>query len=233
MQFPRLSVLAAAGALAIFAYGAQPVRAALVTFSGLHNGINTATDPEDNTTPDPIPPGYQPLLNAYPAPGGNVDGANIGVTVTWAHADIAAQPFSGVFDHTAMVSSDNAEELMYGNGGTIDVQFSHPVYIPSLYYANYSAGTYSITISGYTTIGDATPANSSTFPYTESNGPNNGGYDWKQYTGLAGTPITELKISGDNYIQTDDYTINLAPEPATLGLIGLGTLGLCLRRRRA
>jgi hypothetical protein len=229
MKLVRLAMLASVAALA----AAAPSQAALVTFSGLHNGINTATDPENFNTGQPIPANYQPLLHAYPAPNSNTDGANIGVTITWNQASIAAQPFGGVFDHTADVSTDNAEVLGYIDSADFLVTFSQPVLIPSFFFANFNGGgPYGIRFQGFTNPGDATPAyDSGPLTYNQASSHPGGGYDWIQETGLAGTLVQQIRFSGDNYKQFDDFTI-VVPEPASLSLVGLGGLAL-LRRRRA
>ena len=87
-RYRRAAFVLSAG---VAAFTATPAKAVLVTFSGLNNGITTATDPENTSTGTAIPSTYQPLLNAYPAPGGNTDGGNIGVTITYGNSFVAAR----------------------------------------------------------------------------------------------------------------------------------------------
>lgn len=208
-------------------------RGALVTFSAMNNGVNTATDPESNSTGNVLPSNYQPLMNAYPAPGGNTDGANIGVTITWSNvfgANTATN--SAVNDHTHQVTpTDTAQENAYDNGATtMTITFSSPVTLPNFYWAYYSgSGSATPSFAGYTNSTDATPAVSFTGTYPAAGG----GYLWQQATGFGTTPVEKVTFSrgAGNYLQIDDLTINAAPEPATIGLLAVGA-GLWLVRRR-
>ena len=208
-------------------------QAALVTFSGL-----------DGNGQSSVPSSYQPLLQTYTGTSGNgnpgnpggtyTDGANLGVTITWDGSESSSNHAvnGGVYDHT----NDSSGVVLYDNGSnTMTITFSQPVVIPSLYYANYNAGNYSIQFQGYTNPGDSSPAvDTGSIPYSQTSGPNNGGYQWIQETGLGNTPIEKLVISGPPYKQIDDITVNLAssvPEPASVGLLAVAA-GLLARRSR-
>jgi hypothetical protein len=211
------------------------VRAALITFSGLHNGITTATDPEDTSTSSFIPINYQPLQNAYPAPGGNVDGANLGVSITWGTAKVAEFPDNpGVNDHTHQVTpTDNANEnLLDIPHSTITLTFSAPVTLPDLWFG-YNSGPTSAPLlntsfSGFTLQSDSTPVVAFDQTY-----PGGGPIVWQEVTGFGTTPLEKITIitdSGntlggtDGYFQLDDITVSTVPEPASLAMLMTGGL---------
>lgn len=227
------SIVLAAAAVALLVPAGR-ARAVAVTFSGLNNGVNTATDPDNTTTGNAIPSTYQPLLNAYPAPGGNTDGGNIGVAITYANSFVACKTTnSGVNEHTHQITgSDTANENLYDNGtNPITLTFSQPVTIPSFDYAFFAAGSYSGTFSGFTNAADTTPAATYTF------GPSSvGSYAWTEVTSFGSTPIQKVTFSRSaQYLQLDDLTINPvtpAPEPASLSLLAVASAGLLARRRR-
>src|SRR4051794_40174212 len=108
---------AAASAAAAGLVSAGRAGAVVISLSGLNNGVNNATDPENTTTGQAIPSNYQPLLNAYPAPGGGFDGGNIGVTISYTNSFVAAKASNAsVNEHTHMVTpADTANENLYDN----------------------------------------------------------------------------------------------------------------------
>lgn len=222
-----------AAVLAAVACGAATDRAdaVVVTLSGLNNGVNTATDPNNTSTGQAIPVNYQPLLNAYPAPGGGVDGGNIGVTITYANSFVAAKATNAtVNDHTQMATpSDNAQVNLYDNGANpITLTFSDAVTMPSFFYTFFATGTYSGTFSAFTNAADTTPVASFTFGPTSI-----GSYVWQEETRFGTTPMRKVTFSrSSQFLQLDDFTINPVPEPGALGLLGTAGLGLFARRRR-
>ena len=208
--------------------------AALVTFGGLDGRGQTG-----------VPSTYQPLQQTYSGtsadgnpgnPGGAYsDGANLGVQIGWDGTEASSYHAAngGVYDHT----NDSAGVVLFDSGeNAMTITFSKPVVVPSLFYANFSGGNYSIQFQGYTNASDTTPAvDTGSIPYSQTTGPNNGGYQWIPETGLGNTPIQKLVISGPSYKQIDDMTINLAsstPEPASLGVLAVGAAGLLATRRR-
>jgi hypothetical protein len=230
MSHPFRAAFVAASALLV-SFAARPTQAAVITFSGLNNGVNTATDPENTTTGQAIPSSYQPLMNAYPAPGGNTDGGNIGVTISYLNSFVAAKASnSGVNEHTHQVTpTDTANENLYDNGtNPITLTFDQQVSVPSFYYAFFGAATYSVTFSAYTNAADPTPV------VTYNAGPTAvGSYAWTQVTQFGTTPIQKITFSRSaQYLQLDDITVNAVPEPSVLGLIG-GAAMFLLRRRRS
>lgn len=222
---------AALGALAVFAVPPD-ARAAVITFSGLNNGVNTATDPHNTTTGNAIPSNYQPLMNAYPAPGGNTDGGNIGVTITYASSFVAAKASNNtVNDHTQMATAtDSAQVNLYDNSQTtISLTFDKAVAVPSFWYAFFASGTYSGTFSAYTNAADTTPAATYTFgPSAKTS------YAWAEETRFGDTPLRKLTFTRSaQYLQIDDITVVLAPEPGAAGVLAAGSAALLgLRRRR-
>ncbi len=65
------------------------------------------------------------------------------------------------------------------------------------------------------------------------NAPVSGG-DWHFYStdGAGFAEITEIRLTGVKTGSFDDLTINITPEPATLGLLALGLVGLVRHRPR-
>ncbi len=196
---------------------ASNLHGALITFSELTNLTTDLTSP---------PAGYQPLENAYPTPGSNVDGANIGVGLTITGLLTNFSNTAPALEHTQSVTpSDTAYAdlfLLAANGGTVTFTFTSPVDVPSLFYAFNTLSMDSpvgpTTFNGYTHSGDMTPAISDTLSTHSAS-------RWDEVTGLGTTPIEQLTIvTSGQYLQLDDFTVNAVPEPATLSLVMVGGL---------
>jgi hypothetical protein len=199
----------------------NPAQAALITFSDLTT----------LSSGDLIPATYQPLENAYPVAGGNVDGANIGVTITWGttNAPMAAA-YSGTTDHTYSVNpSDTSGMNAYDDGNTtIQMTFSKPVTLPSFFFAYHDQPSpESPMFNGYTLPTDTTPKISFMGSY-----PGSTGLAWQQATGFGTTPVEKVTFSGNGaqQLQLDDMTINATPEPACVSVFSLAAFGLLARR---
>lgn len=200
--------------LAATALGAAgAAQAAIITFDASNNGQS------------PLTAAYQPLLTGYAGDGGAL-GITIGWGGTWS-SDRATN--GGVTDHTP--GSGGLGYVGYdGGAGSNTITFDHAVTLPSFYFANYSAGNFSIEFKGYTNIGDATPVVDIVRNYSQP-----AGYTWLEETGLAGYKLTAFSFTGAIYKQLDDITVLAAvPEPATWALMlgGFGLAGVALRRRR-
>lgn len=147
MTGSRIHFVAVAIITIVTIAASKPATAALITFSGLNNGVNTTTDPGTTGQGTPVPSNYQPLLNAYTAPGGNVNGSNIGVTITWGtvagntSAALTPGTTTGSSDHTYSVNStDTAGEDVYDSGNlSVTVFFSRPITLPSFFFAYHQA----------------------------------------------------------------------------------------------
>ncbi len=115
----------------------SPDRTAIITFSGLYNGINPWTNLAELHRP--IPQTYQPLL--VPSPKTNpVDGGNLQVTITWDKAFVSNHGLNpNVEDHTG----DNSGVHHELGGGVLfgisrfSMSFSKPVEISSLWWTYY------------------------------------------------------------------------------------------------
>ena len=245
MTGSRIHFVAVAIITIVTIAASKPATAALITFSGLNNGVNTTTDPGTTGQGTPVPSNYQPLLNAYTAPGGNVNGSNIGVTITWGtvagntSAALTPGTTTGSSDHTYSVNStDTAGEDVYDSGNlSVTVFFSRPITLPSFFFAYHQATAAPETamFKGYTLPGDTTPAVTFTGSY-----PGSTGLAWQQATGFGSTPLEQVTFLGNTVtqMQIDDLTVNVVPEPAGLSItcfaaVGLLACGRSCRRNRA
>ncbi len=196
---------------AIFA--ASAAQAAVITFDASNNGQSALT------------PAYQPLLTGYAGDGGAL-GITIGWGGTWS-SDRATN--GGVTDHTP--GSGGLGYVGYDGGAASNtITFDHAVTLPSFYFANYSAGSFTIEFKGFANVGDATPVVDIVRSYSQPSG-----YTWIEETGLAGYKLSAFSFTGANYKQLDDVTVLAAvPEPAawTMLLVGFGFAGSAMRRRR-
>ena len=68
--------------------------------------------------------------------------------------------------------------------------------------------------------------------YTETTAPGNEAWVFVDTLGVGFAEITEIRLTGTTKAMFDDVGVGIVPEPATLGLLGLGFLGLTWSRRR-
>ena len=186
--------------------------AAVITFDASNNGQQA------------LAASYQPLLAGYAG-----DGGALGVTIDWGGTWTSARASNaGVTDHTP--GSGGLGYVGYDGGAATNmITFDQAVRMPSFFFSNYSAGTFSIEFKGYTNIGDATPVIDIIRTYNQPSG-----YTWIEETGLAGYNITAFSFTGANYKQLDDITITAVPEPESwaLMIVGFGLVGFGARRSR-
>ena len=68
--------------------------------------------------------------------------------------------------------------------------------------------------------------------YTETTAVGNEDWVFVDTLGAGFAEITEIRLTGTTKVMFDDVGVGVVPEPATLGLLGLGFLGLTWSRRR-
>jgi hypothetical protein len=193
-------------------------RSALITFSGLWNGVNPYTN--YTVLHRPIPSDYQPLMKAEPFTK-PVDGADFGIRIEWDTAQTSNHGLNGsVTDHTGdAVLNDKDPNHELGRGvmfalGPCAVTFSKSIEIPSLFWTFYESSTqrvaYSGTIAVFRNISDTTPLMSVEVPYHDDKG-----YVWKKLTAFAGLKIAKISFDprGQNTgLNIDDISIKLVAD---------------------
>jgi hypothetical protein len=192
-----------------------PLRTAIITFSGLWNGVNPYTN--YTVVHRPIPSDYQPLMGAQPFTR-PVDGANFDVRIGWDTAQCSNHGLNNsVLDHTGdavSVGKGPGRELGRGVMFALEpctVTFSKPVEIPSLYWTFYETATQPVasngTISVFRNIADTEPVKSVEVPYHDAKG-----YVWRELTAFAGLNISKIRFDprGQNTgLNIDDITIRI------------------------
>jgi hypothetical protein len=217
---PITPLLAVALALNSFPAGSKSSlnvgsRSAVITFSGLWNGI----DPYTNyTVPHrPIPSNYQPLLGTEPFTK-PVDGGDLGIQIGWDTAQCSNHGLNGnVKDHTGDAMPDGKEPNHELGGsvmfalGPCAVTFSKPVEIPSLFWTFYEPAKLPVskngTISVFQDISDTTPLKSVEVPYSDTKG-----FVWRELTAFEGLKIARIVFDprGQNTgLNIDDIQIRV------------------------
>jgi hypothetical protein len=185
------------------------LKTAVITFSGLYNGIDPWTD--FTVVHRPLPQTYQPLM--APSPNTHpVDGGNLGITIKWENAFVSNHGFNGnVKDHTGDNTGQKNElggAVLFGFPPFFSMTFSKPVEIPSLFWTYYfpNPAKKRGTISVYLNPNDTTPAKT-----VEINYPDQKAYVWREMKDFAGLAIAKISFqAGDGPIglNIDDITIH-------------------------
>lgn len=179
----------------------------VITFSGLVNGIDSATDPELKAE-GAIPRSYQPLLSAMPNTM-PVDGGSLQVTIRWEGASASSFKFNrGVRDCSGDFTEDGGISkggVMYGSK-PFSLVFDQPVTLPSLFWAYYKkapTGALPGTISVFEKPTDTLPLKTVELVYTASKG-----YAWSEEKGFAGLAITKITFEpAGRALNIDDLTV--------------------------
>jgi len=190
-------------------------QSAIITFSGLWNGVSPYTNDADLHRP--MPSTYQPLMEAEPHTK-PVDGGSFGIRIGWENAYCSNHGLNGsVRDHTGdavIVSGAPSREL--GGGvmfalGQSTMTFSRPVEIPALFWTFYEPATQPVlengTIAVYRNASDKTPLKSVEVPYPDAQG-----YAWHQLTSFAGLKISKIVFDPRGQgtgLNIDDITVQI------------------------
>ena len=184
-------------------------KTAIITFSGLYNGIDPWTD--FTVVHRPLPQTYQPLM--APSPNTHpVDGGNLGITIKWENAFVSNHGFNGnVKDHTGDNTGQRNElggAVLFGFPPFFSMTFSKPVEISSLFWTYYfpNPAKRGGTISVYLNPNDTTPAK-----IVEINYPDQKAYVWREIKDFAGLAISKISFeAGDGPVglNIDDITVH-------------------------
>lgn len=190
-------------------------RTAVITFSGLWNGIDSYTN--YSALHRPIPSSYQPLMEAEPFTK-PVDGGNFGIRIGWDTAQCSNHGLNfNVRDHTGdsmKNSKDPNHELgrgvMFALGPCV-LTFSKRVEIPSLFWTFYESAKQPVVengaISVFRDISDTTPLKSVEVPYHDKQG-----FVWRKLTSFEGLKVSKITFDprGQNTgLNIDDISIRL------------------------
>lgn len=192
---------------------ASETQTAVITFSGLWNGLNPYTN--YTVLHRPLPPTYQPLMEAEPFTK-PVDGGSFGIRIGWDNAHCSNHGLNqNVKDHTGdAVTNNDPSNPELGGGimfaeGPCTMTFSKPIEIPSLFWTFYEPATRPVpkngTIAVFRNVGDTTPLKSVEVPYHDAQG-----YVWRQLTDFAGLKISKIVFDPrdqDTGLNIDDITV--------------------------
>ena len=213
-SWAKTAALATLGwSFAIVAMADSSPHTAVITFSGLWNGIQPYTNYA--VLHRPLPSTYQPLMEAEPFTK-PVDGGNLGIRIDWTNALCSNHGLNrNVKDHSrdATVSNDGSGHEL--GGGIMFAErpctmaFSKPVEIPSLFWTFYEPRKHPVlkngTIAVYRNATDSTPLKSVEVPYSDPQG-----YVWREITAFAGLTISKIVFDPggqDTGLNIDDITI--------------------------
>lgn len=190
--------------LAAVLIAASGVQATLIDFDFGYTGSNWGS----------IPTTYQPLAG---------DGATIDY-----HSTIGM--YIGGGDHTTG-SGYNAWE----KGSPATFSFDKDVQMTSVWlgtYLNASGAALDVTVTAFSDAAGTSQIAQSVV--TTTTHPVDGqAFVWTEFTGFSGlTNVRRLEFTAGAITQIDDMSINVIPEPATLGLIGFAGVGVLFVRRR-
>lgn len=188
-------------------------RTAVITFSGLWNGVNPYTNYA--VLHRPLPSTYQPLMAAEPFTK-PVDGSDFGIQIGWNNALCSNHGLNrNVKDHTrdAVTKSEKPNQELGGGimfaERPLTMTFSKPVEIPSLYWTFYEPATRPVvnngTIAVFQNVSDTTPLKSVEVPYQDAQG-----YVWRQMTAFAGLKISKIVFDPRGQgtgLNIDDITV--------------------------
>lgn len=182
---------------------------AVISFSGLVNGVNSAKDPE-LTSQMAIPQSYQPLLNLFTNTN-PADGGPIGVEINWEGANFSCPKFNaGVKDYSGDYTIDGAPSnggVMFSNA-SFSMIFNKPIDLDGFvwtYYGRVAAGAEPGSISVYAKVTDAIPLKVIKLVY-----PDDKGYIWREDKSFAGIAITKIVfVPSGGALNIDDLAIRL------------------------
>jgi hypothetical protein len=180
---------------ALVAMAASAPKTAVITFSGLSNGIHPYTNYA--ILHRPLPSTYQPLMEAEPFTK-PVDGGNLGIRIEWSNALCSNHGLNrNVRDHTGDTTGNNEGSDHERGGGIMFAErpctmtFSQAVEIPSLFWTFYEPPAHPVlkkgTIAVFRTVTDTKPLKSVEVPYQDAKG-----YVWRQITAFAGLAISKI-----------------------------------------
>ncbi len=186
---------------------------AVITFSGLWNGINPYTNYA--VLHRPLPSTYQPLMEAEPFTK-PVDGGNFGIRIGWDNAHCSNHGLNrNVKDHTgdAVTNSETPNQELGGGimfaEGPCTMTFSRPIEIPSLFWTFYEPATRPVlnngTIAVFRDVADTTPLKTVEVPYHDAQG-----YVWRELTAFAGLKISKIVYDPrdqDTGLNIDDISV--------------------------